>query len=109
VGIGARGRLTFRRESSWKGRRLGDWAYHQEANAAGRGVQPWGSRRGQERSRKERNKIGRREVIMARCGAHQGGEYKGINTVSSVIDRGELGFGQGNRTGSTLRVGIGAR
>ena len=45
VGIGAIGRLTFRRESSWKGRRLGDWAYHQEANAAGRGVQPWGSRR----------------------------------------------------------------
>ena len=48
-------------------------------------------------------------MITARCGTHQGGEYKGINTVSSIIDRGELGFGQGNRTGSSLRVGIGAR
>ena len=36
-------------------------------------------------------------MITARCGAHQGGEYKGINTVSSIIDRGELGFGQRNR------------
>ena len=45
---------------------------------------------------------------MARSGAHQGGEYKGINTVSSIIERGELRFGQGNRRGSTSRVGIGA-
>ena len=29
--------------------------------------------------------------------------------MSSIIDRGELGFGERNRKGSTSRVGIGAR
>ena len=43
---------------------------------------------------------------MARSGDHQGKESKGINTVSSVSDRGELGFGEGNRRENTSPVGI---
>jgi len=46
---------------------------------------------------------------MARSGDHQGKESKGGNTVSSVSDRGELGFGEGNRRGNTSRVGIGTK
>ena len=58
---------------------------------------------GEDRSEagRKRNKVGRREVIMPRCGVHQGGEYKRINTVSSISNKGEAGSDEGNRKGST--------
>jgi len=34
---------------------------------------------------------------MSRCGVHQGGEYKRINTVSSISNRGEAGSDEGKR------------
>ena len=34
---------------------------------------------------------------MARRGVHRGWEYKKINTVGSIIDRGEWGIGKGKR------------
>ena len=49
-------------------------------------------------SREEWNRVGRWEMIMPRTGAHWEREYEGINTVRSIIDRGELDIDEGKRS-----------
>ena len=45
----------------------------------------------------EWNRVRRWEVVTPRTGVHWRGEYKGINTASTIIDSGAMCTGEGKK------------